>query len=75
MIDQIRRIGWLAVEAGLLLIALCIILSIILGKENAGWVSAVSENAQQFLNTLPPGVVVGVAVLVLIYRYMSTSVR
>ena len=59
MIERIRNIGWLAAEAGLLLIVLCILLSILLGKDGGPYISSVSENASKFLGTLPPGVTLG----------------
>ena len=69
MIDQIRKIGWLAVEAALLLVVLCILLSIILGKDSGAYVASVAENATKFLQSLPPGVTLGVVMIVLLYWF------
>ena len=75
MIDQIRKIGWLAAEAGLLLIVLCVLLNIILGKESGSYIASVSENATKFLQTLPPGVTLGVALIVLLYWFAKARTR
>ena len=72
MIERIRKIGWLAAEAGLLLIVLCILLSILLGKDGGPYVSSVSENASKFLGTLPPGVALGVALILLLYWFVKS---
>ena len=53
--QRIRKIGWLAAEAGLLIV-LCILINILLGKDGGPYISSVSENASKFLGTLPPGV-------------------
>jgi hypothetical protein len=71
MIEQIRRIGWLAAEAGLLLIVLCILLGILLGNDAGPYISSVSENASKFLGSLPPGVTLGVALIVLLYWFVK----
>jgi hypothetical protein len=75
MIDQIRKIGWLAAEAGVLVIVLCILLSILLGKEGGPFVSAVSDNATKFLQALPPGVTLGVALIVLLYLFVKNRLH
>jgi hypothetical protein len=72
MIEQVRKIGWLAAEAGLLLVVLCILLSIILGKEGGPYISSVSENAAKFLGALPPGVALGAALIILLYWFLKS---
>jgi len=67
MIDRVRKIGWLAAEAGVLVIVLCVLLNILLGNEGGAFIASVSENATKFLQTLPPGVTLGVALIVLLY--------
>jgi hypothetical protein len=74
MIERIRKIGWLAAEAGLLLIVLCILLNIVLGKDSGPYISSVSENASKFLGTLPPGVTLGVALILLLYCFAKSRV-
>ena len=75
MIDQIRKIGWLAVEAGLLIIVLCILLSILLGKEGGSFISSVSDNATKFLQALPPGVTLGVTLIIALYWFITNRTR
>ena len=72
MIERVRKIGWLAAEAGLLLIVLCILLNILLGNEGGPYVSSVSENASKFLGTLPPGVTLGVSLILLLYWFVKS---
>jgi hypothetical protein len=72
MIERIRHIGWLAAEAGLLLIVLCILLSVLLGKDAGIFISSVSENASKFLGSLPAGVTLGVALILVIYWFVKS---
>ena len=72
MIEQIRKYGWLAAEAGLLLIVLCILLGILLGKDAGSYISSVSENASKFLGALPPGVTLGVSLILLLYWFIKS---
>jgi hypothetical protein len=72
MIEQIRRVGWLAAEAGLLLIVLCIVLNILLGKDGGPVITSVAENASKFLAALPPGVALGVALILLLYWFVTS---
>lgn len=69
MIDHIKKTGWLAVEIGVLLIVLCILLRIILGTDSGTYIAAVSDNATKFLQALPPGVTLGVALIVMLYWF------
>ncbi|HEX2646084.1 MAG TPA: hypothetical protein VHO95_02555 [Candidatus Dormibacteraeota bacterium] len=65
--QRLRTIGWAAVEAAFVLIVLCILLNIIIGGETDSFIATVAKNATNFLNSLPPGVVLGVALIVLLY--------
>lgn len=69
MVDRIKQLGWLAAEIGLLLIVLCVLLRIILGTDSGAYIGAVSDNATKFLQALPPGVTLGVALIVLLYWF------
>ena len=72
IIDQIRRIGWLVAEAGLLIVILCVLLNIILGSEASGtFVSGVAANATSFVQGLPGGVLLGLALIVLAYGLLK----
>jgi len=67
MIEQIRRIGWLAVEIALLLVIVCVLLNIILGADSGGFIASVAANATQFLQSIPPGTFLGVVLVVVLY--------
>jgi hypothetical protein len=68
LIDHIRKAGWLAVEAGLLVVILCVLLNIILGPASSGdFVAGVAANANTFLQGLPAGAVMGLVLIVLAY--------
>lgn len=69
MIEQIKKTGWLAAEIGLLLIVLCLLLRIILGADSGAYIVAVSDNATTFLQAVPPGVSLGVALIVMLYWF------
>lgn len=69
MIENIRKIGWLAVEAGLLIVVLCVLLSLILGKDGGAYIASVADNTTKFLQALPPGVTLGVALIVVLYWF------
>jgi hypothetical protein len=68
IITTIRKTGWLAVEAGLLIVILCVLLNIILGPASSGdFVGAVATNANTFLQGLPAGTVTGLVLIFLAY--------
>ena len=73
MIDRIKKIGWLAVEVGILLIAICILLRILLGNDGGAYIASVSDNATKFLQALPPGVALGAAMIVLLYWFVKAK--
>jgi hypothetical protein len=75
MFDRVKRIGWLTVESGLVLIALCMIFKIILGQESGPFISSVAENATKFIQSLPPGVTIGIALIALVYWLVQTRAR
>lgn len=68
IIDHIRKAGWLAVEVGLLIVILCVLLNIILGPASSGdFVAAVATNANTFLQGLPAGTAMGLVLIFLAY--------
>ncbi len=72
IIAHIRKAGWLAVEVGLLLVILCVLLNIILGPASSGdFVAAVAMNANTFLQGLPAGTVVGLVLIFLTYMMVT----
>jgi len=72
---RLRTIGWAVVEAAFLLIVLCILLNIILGGEADSFIAGVAKNATDFLERLPPGVVLGIALIVMIYGMVKSRLQ
>ena len=70
-----RRVGWAAVEAAFLLVVLCILLNIILGAEAGSFIATVAKNATNFLQSLPPGVLLGVALIVMIHGFLKARLQ
>jgi hypothetical protein len=73
MVERVRKYGWLAVEAAFLLIVLCVLLNVILGEAGGEFIAAVSENAMHFLQEIPPGIVVGLVLVVVLYRFIRSG--
>ena len=74
-LSQLRVIGWAAVEAAFLLIVLCLLLNIIIGDKADSFISTVAKNAAGFLQSLPPGIFLGLVLLVLIYGFLKSRLR
>ncbi len=72
---RLRTIGWAVVEAVFLLIVLCVLLNIILGGEADSFIGSVAKNATDFLQRLPPGVLLGVALIVMIYGMVKSRLQ
>ncbi|HTZ38093.1 MAG TPA: hypothetical protein VMB84_18850 [Stellaceae bacterium] len=68
---QLRSAGWAAIEAAFLVIVLCLLLDIIIGSQPASFISQVATNATAFLQRLPPGLVVGLALVVAVYGFLK----
>lgn len=76
IVDNIKRAGWLAVEVGFLVVILCMLSNIILGPEASGaFVNAVATNANGFVQGLPAGVLVGLALIALAYGLMRPKLE
>ena len=74
MIRKILGLGWFAVEAGLVLVILCVLLNIILGRDSGSFIAQVAGNANTFLQAIPPGSFLGVVLVVVLYLwYRSRS--
>ncbi|MSO93520.1 MAG: hypothetical protein EXQ86_09005 [Rhodospirillales bacterium] len=71
-VERVRKIGWLAVEAAVVLVALCVLLDIILGSQGGGFVTSVAGNAKGFLQAIPPGTFLGVVIVVLLYWFVRS---
>ena len=74
-LTQLRRVGWAVVEAAFLLIVFCILLNIILGGEADSFISSVAGNASNFLQRLPAGVFLGIALIVMIYGLVKARLH
>lgn len=67
---QLRSIAWAVVEAAFLLIVLCLLLNIIIGDKGDSFISGVAKNATAFLQSLPPGVFLGLVLIVVIWGFL-----
>ena len=72
---QLQTIGWAAVEAAFLVVVLCLLLNIIIGDKADSFISTVAKNATAFLQSLPPGIFLGLVLLVLIYGFLKSRLR
>lgn len=72
MIDKFILTGWRIADVTLLAIALCILLNIILGASSGGFIADVSANAVGMLQKLPPGTVIGLALLVFLWKRVKS---
>jgi uncharacterized membrane protein len=67
MIQKITKLGWLVVELAFMLVVLCVLLSLILGKEGGAFVSSVAANTLDLLQKVPSGTVLGVFLILVLY--------
>ena len=67
MIQRITKYGWLVVELAFMLVVLCVLFNLILGKSGGGFVSSVAANALDFLQKVPSGTVLGVFLVFALY--------
>ncbi|MBI4190930.1 MAG: hypothetical protein HY525_10380 [Betaproteobacteria bacterium] len=72
-IRQFTKYGWLAVEVSLLLVVLCVLLNIILGKESGGFISSVAANALDFMQKVPAGTLLGVFLILVLYWIIKSK--
>jgi ABC-type dipeptide/oligopeptide/nickel transport system permease component len=76
MIEQIRKVGWLVIEAAFVLVVLCVLLNIILGKDSGSFISSVAANAMDFLQKVPSGTFLGIFLILVVYwLYKSKQQR
>jgi hypothetical protein len=75
MVDSVLKLGWRAVEAALLLVILCMILSIILGTGSGPFIGSVAANASSFIREIPPGTFLGVMLIVGLYWVYKARAR
>ncbi len=75
LIRQITKIGWLIVEVAFLLVVLCVLLNIILGRESGGFVSSVAANALDFLQKVPSGSFLGIFLILAVYWLIKSRAK
>ncbi len=75
MIQKLTKLGWLVVELGFMLVILCVLLNIILGKDSGGFVSSVAANALDFLQKVPSGTILGIFLIVILVLYWTARSR
>ena len=67
MIQRITKIGWLAVELAFMLVVLCVLLSVILGKDSGVFVASVAANTVDLLQRVPSGTLLGFFLIFALY--------
>jgi hypothetical protein len=72
---RLRTIGWAVVEAAFLLIVLCILLNIIIGGDTDSFIATVAKNATDFMQRLPPGVFLGIVLIVILYGWFKSRLQ
>ncbi len=75
LIRQITKIGWFIVEVAFLLVVLCVLLNIILGRESGGFVSSVAANALDFLQKVPSGSFLGIFLILAVYWLIKSKAK
>jgi hypothetical protein len=67
MIQKITKVGWLVIELAFMLVVLCVLLGLILGKEGGAFISSVAANTLDLLQKVPSGTVLGVFLILVLY--------
>ena len=74
MIERITKYGWLAVELVFILVVLCVLLSLILGKESGGFIASVAANTVDLLQKIPSGTFLGIFLVLILYWTFKSKV-
>ena len=72
MIDKFILAGWRVADVALLAVALCVLFNIILGASGGGFIADVAGNAVGMLQKLPPGTVIGLALLIFLWKRVKS---
>jgi hypothetical protein len=67
MIEKVTKYGWLAVELVFMLVVLCVLLHLVLGKDGGGFISSVAANTMDFLQKVPSGTFLGIFLILVLY--------
>ena len=63
MFNNLKRIGWQAIELGAIVVLLSVVLTAILGAEGGVVIQAIAKNAMTLLKEIPPGTTIGLVAL------------
>ena len=63
MLNNLKRIGWQAIELGAIVVLLSIVLTAILGAEGGVVIQAIAKNAMTLLKEIPSGTTIGLVAL------------
>jgi hypothetical protein len=69
--ETIRMVGWRAVEVALILVVFCVLANIILGEHSGIFIESVAVNALGLARDIPPGTLIGLALIALIYFWIK----
>ena len=76
MIEKITKYGWVVIELVFMLVVLCVLLSLILGKQSGGFIASVAANTVDFLEKVPSGTLLGIVLIVFLYlTFKSKATR
>lgn len=68
ILDKAKKILWQIVETLFAFLLVVVLIGLILGKEAGGFVQSVLQNVAGFVNSIAPGTLIGLAVvLALLY--------
>lgn len=63
MLNNLKKIGWQAIELGAIVVLLSIVLTAILGAEGGVVIQAIAKNAMTLLKEIPSGTTIGLVAL------------
>ena len=63
MLNNLKKIGWQAIELGAIVVLLSIVLTAILGAEGGVVIQAIAKNAMSLLKEIPSGTTIGLVAL------------
>ena len=63
MLNNLKKIGWQAIELGAIVVLLSIVLTAILGAEGGVVIQAIAKNAMTLLKESPSGTTIGLVAL------------
>jgi hypothetical protein len=73
--ESLRQIGWRAVEVALIVVIFCVLANIILGEHSGAFVESVAVNALGLARDVPPGTLIGLALIALVYTWLKAYRR